>query len=1275
MSFSVSRFATDDGPESLEDGLEIPGFPKPSKPEGFTGSLQGHLEKLSSNARSIHHVLETLCGGLDRLEKKMDTNSSQVEARLANIVHHISGEADEDTMSAWSSLAGGGGGGAGSPTELGTAPSLRRRGSFGMQMAPCSEDPPFDFRNDKISLDEELANVGRGGDESKDVVTSFGGVVERAKDVAIKNEGGGRGEVEPAEKITVPRNSSSAQATLQPTVVAAEPSASETPDNTDEHQNPSEAKDLSSVSSPTDAGSPREEDRELPAGLVSGGEDTNDLYPQRRRSNQDDQSDGSNSKLNSARAEEGGNDIMVVSKQASSVDGESVLGEEAEGLGEGNDFVKTPFSPQPSIDSGVLDSRLVARQRWIWAFGRICQLVRRRKRKQFEIMSQRATDRTVRMGSRVSVVEKRLDETTRHLLVVNQLRDKSGSHTAQIKNLNEMVKELCKLLGTEEKFNGIVHATKKMMEEKFKSDMTELETRLASGRRELETSLETEIRRNGAKLEDMDDRYARSEEALHRAEERIGEVQEEMHAVGESISEVERRLRVDEDRLGSLENLKKAHQRRLSELRVQLESGKPAAGGAVPIETEPEETGGERMARLLKAAGTATEFLAEDLDKIFESNGGNAGDATAIAADNAEANHELGQVQSARSSDSNIDDPLQELRHVSVNAVECSRLCNEVANTSGQAERDGLGPDGGGAGGNYNVDAAVRGAEALCGRIQNLLSAHDKNIGSSKNKTELPATGEIERQGSLEGNGGVGLKLDDIVCPNGRKDLVQRLTAARDALLPVIGERSSVGSLRVALLGLTASVRANLEEKQARDLMEERWNDLRGRVSGLDTSVSDIKDSLHDEGHHRYGSLDMDSDNGEDLEERLGCKADVSWVQRELQRLWDALNARAMAAVGALSPRTGAGDTAGQGGDPSRPRSAPLAKYDKEKNNPETAGREESDLDASQANSRLISASLPSSALSTALGGGGGGGGGGGAGSQGADRGRRASFNEGASLIKDLMKKTSRLEQQMATKADNEEVMKALASVGNKLRKVGIVIPAMQEELANKIERKDLAKLVSMVSNGGGTGEPPPGGHEGPHNNGDGSAVLASRLNSKFRCLSCDRPLPALGPPGPPKLGASGLSIAGAGTPRSPQKTKGQHRLKLTAAEEPGADKISRPGSPATMSPTVEDVGDVAGWGGGSSSMMTPGGASDMESAYGNGGKDAGARRRQKQQQRQHHGMDQPPGRLEPLGANGEHMAGVLSRYPRMMPPPSRIRTAAGGGIGSRPSSSSGGRI
>lgn len=66
------------------------------------------------------------------------------------------------------------------------------------------------------------------------------------------------------------------------------------------------------------------------------------------------------------------------------------------------------------------------------------------------------------------------------------------------------------------------------MDTEFKSDLREVEARLARGHRELETSLEAEIKRNGTKLEDMDDRYARGEEALRRAEERIGEVQEEV---------------------------------------------------------------------------------------------------------------------------------------------------------------------------------------------------------------------------------------------------------------------------------------------------------------------------------------------------------------------------------------------------------------------------------------------------------------------------------------------------------------------------------------------------------------------------------------------------------------------------------------------------------------------------------------------------------------------------------------------------------------------------
>ena len=70
------------------------------------------------------------------------------------------------------------------------------------------------------------------------------------------------------------------------------------------------------------------------------------------------------------------------------------------------------------------------------------------------------------------------------------------------------------------------------MQTAFKSDLSEVEARLARGHREVETSLEVEIRRNGTKLEDMDDRYARSEEAIRRAEERIGEVQEEVRSAG-----------------------------------------------------------------------------------------------------------------------------------------------------------------------------------------------------------------------------------------------------------------------------------------------------------------------------------------------------------------------------------------------------------------------------------------------------------------------------------------------------------------------------------------------------------------------------------------------------------------------------------------------------------------------------------------------------------------------------------------------------------------------
>eukprot|EP00752_Nemacystus_decipiens_P012539 g11107.t1 len=1316
----------------------------------------GHLEKLASNAKSIHHILEALCGGLDRLEKKMDTNSSQVEARLANIVHHMSGEADEDTMSAWSSLNGGvgsgSGGGLGSPGEITPALSLRRRSSMGMQMASFSEDPVQELQGGQSTLDSELAEVGRGSvvAASDGIGDVFGHIVERVKEAQIRQqdmngEGSGeageekrlaeegevasspRGDNIPiegaAEKGTVePGNSSQPdghgtgpivdrggvpssdeggdivqEMELSPPPTSSSPSRSPSPSVPKRSQGEERSEEPSRGHSPTTV-------ETIPAAPVPKTTNGPRDGTTRRRSNQDDQSSDIDS--DSVRGAD------------SSVTGGS--GQEEEASRGGGSENLTSVTLRGSVESTGSDSRYIARQRWIWAFGRVCHLLRRRKRKQFEIMSQRATDRAVRMGSRVSVVEKRLDETKERLLLVGRLSDKSGTHTAQIHKLSETVTELCKLLGVEERFQATMHATQAKMHTHLKSELREAEAKLSRGHRELETTLEAEIRRNGTKLEDMEDRYARSEEALRRAEERIGEVQEEVSTVTHTISEVERQLRVDEERLDSLENLKKTHQRRLSELRVQLEGSAPAAntGGVVPM--EPDETDDQRMARFLKAAATATEFLSADLQKILERNNNKRS-----SAGSAEAATESTQGQRNQETASNNaaegkarGEIFQKLQQVSIEAAEFSRLCSKSTNHTGGGIERGEGNGDDGSGGNRTADAvpaddatsgaAIKRAEGLCGRIESLLSAAADDSDSDadcdllkvqhRSRSDDPSRSD-ERQHSQGSDvvagdrkpeiyGDVGdpagermSKREDcshvggIVCPNGRKDLPLRLAAARDALAAVIGERTSLGSLKVALRGLKSRV----EEKEHAGLSEERLKELLDRVSGLDKSVSGIQDSLRSDGLHKRHSIDHDMDNGgggagggevteADLEERLGFKADVSWVQRELQRLWDALDTRAMAAMAAMGvQQTGV-----------RPRSAPSSnnsRSNKENDNPEMAGEEESDVTPG---SRVISTSLPSSTmLSAGIGGG---------------HGQRPSLNEGSSIIKDLLRKFSRLEQQVASKADNEEVTRALSSIGNKLRKVGVVIPALQEEVSNKVEKKDLTKLVALVSDGGRSTDGPPGSSNNNkngssssnnnNNNNDTSAVLASRLNSKFRCLSCDRPLPALGPPGPPKLGSSGLSVAGAGAPRSPQRAKtqpGQQRLRLTAAVV-GDEAFSRPSSPTVKSPTSEDVGDsdVAGWGGGggSSSAMTLGTADNDHNGSGHyysKGKDVGGRRRQ--QQHQQRGGDQPAGRLEPIGANGEQMTGVLSRYPRMMPPPSRVRTAAGGGIGSRPASSSGGRI
>lgn len=66
---------------------------------------------------------------------------------MENIVHHMTGEADEDTMSEWSSLRS-----SGSPSDLGSSVA-RSRNPFGGQMSPLNE----------VQLVHPDANVDEGG--------------------------------------------------------------------------------------------------------------------------------------------------------------------------------------------------------------------------------------------------------------------------------------------------------------------------------------------------------------------------------------------------------------------------------------------------------------------------------------------------------------------------------------------------------------------------------------------------------------------------------------------------------------------------------------------------------------------------------------------------------------------------------------------------------------------------------------------------------------------------------------------------------------------------------------------------------------------------------------------------------------------------------------------------------------------------------------------------------------------------------------------------------
>lgn len=370
------------------------------------------------------------------------------------------------------------------------------------------------------------------------------------------------------------------------------------------------------------------------------------------------------------------------------------------------------------------------------------------------------------------------------------------------------------------------------------------------------------------------------------------------------------------------------------------------------------------MGRLLKAAGAAAEFVATDLRKII---------------DKADVTPTTSSVQAngARSRQGGVHDVMEQLLHISTEAEEYARRCS--------IDRWGADTDGGG-------EAAER-AENLCARIGDTLS-----LGASSAVSVPPGAW---RESSTAGAGRAGNALGAVVCPNGRRDLRERLEAARDALLPVVSERTSIGGLKVTLSRMVADLTTKLERTATTEHFMYELQDLQGKTSDLDRAVGDIKDTIYDRGiggddGGGGGKRGGGGVSDEALDERLAVKADVSWVQHELQVLWNAIHSSTMATEA----------TCGGGGNQATTscHSTSSLSSKNRKENPETAG-EESDV-ASPPPSREVRGVL--SSLGTA-----GTAGAGGDALAGVDNQRRSSFTEGSSLIKDLLRKTSRLEQQV----------------------------------------------------------------------------------------------------------------------------------------------------------------------------------------------------------------------------------------------------------------------
>lgn len=318
----------------------------------------------------------------------------QMEARLANIVHHMTGEADEDTMSAWDSL-----GGVGSPAELGSS-LARRRSSVGSQMASFAEAPHLDLDDElstAISIDrvvDQLSDTrlqqGNASVPPVGELESGGSTRLHGADTDVVrgkvDEGGSAAGIELGDNtraedmVHVPADTTTVVGdTLvqDGTVVAGKRDIAYTAVG----DGALEEGEWRTAARPSNGEEKAPEDQSRGEAVGEPQQTPTASSSPRRRSNQDDQSDApDSSKFNSA-----GGDASV--SRLDSPTNEITI--EANQPDEPRAFEL----PAESITSGGSDARYIARQRWVWAIGRVCQLIRRRKRKQFEIMSQRATDK------------------------------------------------------------------------------------------------------------------------------------------------------------------------------------------------------------------------------------------------------------------------------------------------------------------------------------------------------------------------------------------------------------------------------------------------------------------------------------------------------------------------------------------------------------------------------------------------------------------------------------------------------------------------------------------------------------------------------------------------------------------------------------------------------------------------------------------------------------------------------------------------------------------